>query len=46
MFSKGSSEKAWWICPLGHEWCATIYNRVDGNGCPTCSKINRRKNKS
>ena len=37
MFSKGSSEKAWWICPLGHEWQAVIYSRVKGNGCPICA---------
>ena len=37
MFSKGSSEKAWWVCPLGHEWQAVIYSRVKGNGCPICA---------
>ncbi|MCK9577486.1 MAG: zinc-ribbon domain-containing protein [Clostridia bacterium] len=36
MFSKGSHEKAWWICPKGHEWQAVIYSRVTGNGCPKC----------
>lgn len=46
MYTKGSNEKVWWICPLGHEWFATINNRSQGRGCPTCSKINRRKNKS
>ncbi len=36
MFSKGSGEKAWWICPLGHEWEAQISSRSQGNGCPIC----------
>lgn len=31
-----SGSKAWWICPKGHEWRATIGNRAYGNGCPVC----------
>jgi len=33
----GSGKKVWWKCGNGHEWEATIYNRVKGNGCPFCS---------
>ena len=33
----GSRQKIWWICFLGHEWEATISNRVRGNNCPYCS---------
>lgn len=31
-----SGSKAWWLCPDGHEWFATIRNRANGNGCPVC----------
>jgi hypothetical protein len=31
-----SGAKAWWVCPQGHEWFATIRNRANGNGCPVC----------
>lgn len=31
-----SGAKAWWLCPNGHEWLATIRNRAYGNGCPVC----------
>jgi hypothetical protein len=40
MFSKGSREKICWVCPLGHEWFATINSRSQGNGCPFCSGRN------
>jgi hypothetical protein len=33
----GSSKKAWWRCTSGHEWMATIANRVSGRGCPSCA---------
>ena len=31
-----SNEKAWWVCPRGHSYHASISNRVYGSGCPTC----------
>ncbi len=34
----GSHYKAWWICKRGHEWQATVKNRVLGRGCPYCAK--------
>lgn len=37
MVTQSSGKKTWWICPLGHEWEATIDNRSHGNGCPVCS---------
>ena len=35
--SAGSGNKAWWICPEGHEWEAVIASRNKGVGCPICS---------
>ena len=37
-----SNKKAWWMCdkcPNGHRhsWCALVFSRTDGNGCPQCS---------
>ncbi|MFB2347515.1 zinc-ribbon domain-containing protein [Priestia megaterium] len=31
------SEIVWWICYRGHEWRASIHNRVQGKGCPYCT---------
>ena len=33
----GSHKKVWWICKHGHEWKASIDQRVKGSGCPVCS---------
>ena len=41
--AKTSNKKIWWICPKGHEWEATIANRVHGTKCPICSKNNPPK---
>jgi hypothetical protein len=33
-----STKKAWWTCPAGHEWFATIRDRVRKSaGCPFCA---------
>lgn len=32
----GSSKKVWWKCALGHEWEATIDNRIRNHNCPYC----------
>nr|WP_302945500.1 zinc-ribbon domain-containing protein [uncultured Prevotella sp.] len=32
-----SNHKFWWKCDKGHCWEATVYSRVNGNGCPCCS---------
>ena len=37
LFSKGSSYKAYWICPNGHSYKASIQNRFNGQSCPICS---------
>lgn len=30
--------KAWWLCPLGHEWQTGVRNRTEGHtGCAVCS---------
>lgn len=34
-----SNKKAWWLCPNGHEWPATISSRSSGNGCPHCKGV-------
>ena len=33
----GSKKQLLWICSMGHEWGATVYDRSQGNGCPYCS---------
>lgn len=43
MVSTGSSKKVWWICQMGHEWQASIKNRVNGTGCPFCKKTREEK---
>jgi very-short-patch-repair endonuclease len=37
-FAGGSKQKVWWLCPIGHEYQATINHRThpDGTGCPIC----------
>ena len=31
-------QKVWWLCNQGHEWQATIKNRISNNDCPICEK--------
>lgn len=34
----GSKKRIWWQCPkCKGEWRATIYDRINGSGCPYCS---------
>lgn len=33
-----SSQKVWWICPNGHSYKSSVSHKVDGRGCPKCSK--------
>ena len=33
----GKGKKAWWICPEGHEYPATILHRSHGTNCPICN---------
>jgi DNA-directed RNA polymerase subunit RPC12/RpoP len=35
----GAKNKAYWICKNNHKWKALVINRVNGFGCPHCSKI-------
>ncbi len=35
--TRGSDKKVWWLCPNGHEYQATVSNRVFGKGCPICA---------
>lgn len=39
MCTTGSCKKAWWICPAcGHVWCAAVFSRASGCGCPACAR--------
>ncbi|MBK9739845.1 MAG: zinc-ribbon domain-containing protein [Actinobacteria bacterium] len=38
-FAADSDEPVWWRGPIGHIWCATVAERVAGQGCPWCSRI-------
>jgi DNA-directed RNA polymerase subunit RPC12/RpoP len=35
--SAGQKVLVWWLGSCGHEWKASINNRSDGSGCPSCS---------
>ena len=37
--TRGNGQKAWWLCPQGHEYQATILHRTqdNGTGCPICN---------
>lgn len=46
LFTPGSSEYVWWLCPrCGNEWRAPISNRTKGHGCDVCANEKRRKTK-
>lgn len=36
-FTPNSGEEAWWLCPEGHEYIATISHKSSGRGCPFCA---------
>ena len=39
----------WWKCVNGHEWRASVANRVNGTGCPKCNSsctISKTRNKT
>jgi hypothetical protein len=37
-YTHGSKAVVRWRGPVGHEWEATVANRVKGSGCPVCSR--------
>ncbi len=37
---KSYKGKIFWKCAMGHEWAATVYNRMNGTGCPICNTGN------
>ena len=43
---KTSNQKVWWFCSKGHEWEASVANRVHGTGCPICNTGNNVKRNS
>lgn len=32
-----SKKMVWWLCPKGHSYKSTVYNRTNGRQCPICS---------
>lgn len=38
-YTHGSKAVVRWRGPAGHEWDATVSNRVKGSGCPVCSRV-------
>ena len=39
LISKSSAKRVWWVCPNGHHYQSTVYNRgsTHNTGCPICS---------
>ena len=37
----GYNGRIWWQCNCGHEWQATVTNRVIGHQCPACRRKRR-----
>ena len=37
MVGPNSNKKVWWLGKCGHEWEATVANRLRGDGCPFCT---------
>jgi hypothetical protein len=35
--SSSYEEKLWWLCGYGHEWEATLQDRLKGDRCPFCA---------
>ncbi len=34
----GSGKRVWWLCPIGHEYQATVHDRgTGGTNCPICN---------
>ena len=38
-YSYGTMKKVWWKCSKGHEWKASVYNRINRkSNCPICNE--------
>jgi len=35
--TSGSAQTVWWLAACGHEWSASVGNRMQGSGCPYCA---------
>ncbi|MBE5924897.1 MAG: hypothetical protein E7271_10630 [Lachnospiraceae bacterium] len=35
--TSGSGKKVWWLGKCGHEWSATVSDRINGKGCGVCA---------
>ena len=45
MFTSGSTQKIWWLCPVcQNEWSTTIYHRTHSTGCPACYRKHIKEN--
>lgn len=33
----GSGKKYWWVCPLGHDYLASVHDRTIAKGCSICA---------
>ena len=45
LVTAGSNKKLNWKCTNGHKWKASVAQRTDGHGCPTCSATGFDPNK-
>lgn len=43
MYKHKSSQKVYWRCSEAHSWKAEIKSRSNGNGCPHCNNLKKRK---
>ena len=41
--TRGSKNRAWWVCPQGHEYQSLILSRSHGHGCLECSREIKRE---
>jgi hypothetical protein len=32
-----SNRRVWWLCPHGHAYQSTVFNKVKSAGCPVCA---------
>ncbi len=35
--TRGSAQKVWWRCALGHSYRQKVYSKAAGTGCPCCA---------
>ncbi len=40
-----TNTKYFWVCADGHQWSASLANRINGSGCPSCASFGYDPNK-